>query len=64
MVERTSTGNAPWTLVEANDKSYARVKILRTLAERLESELAKGDESGSKSDSKKSKKSSKHPSKA
>jgi polyphosphate:AMP phosphotransferase len=40
MVERTSTGNAPWTLVEANDKNYARVKILRTLCTRLETELA------------------------
>ncbi len=39
MVERTSTGNAPWTLVEANDKNYARVKILRTLCERVEREL-------------------------
>jgi polyphosphate kinase 2 (PPK2 family) len=39
MVDRTSTGTAPWTLVEANDKGYARVKILRTLCERLEAEL-------------------------
>jgi len=39
MVERTSTGNAPWTLVEANDKNYARIKIMRTLCERLEAEL-------------------------
>jgi polyphosphate kinase 2 (PPK2 family) len=39
MVERTSTGNAPWTLVEANDKNYARVKVLRTLCERIEAEL-------------------------
>jgi polyphosphate kinase 2 (PPK2 family) len=39
MVERTSTGNAPWTLVEANDKNYARVKILRTLCERIAAEL-------------------------
>jgi polyphosphate kinase 2 (PPK2 family) len=39
MVERTSTGNAPWTMVEANDKNYARVKILRTLCERVEFEL-------------------------
>ncbi len=39
MVERTSTGNAPWTLVEANDKNHARVKILRTLCERLQAEL-------------------------
>ena len=39
MVERTSTGNAPWTLVEANDKNYARVKILRSLCLRVEAEL-------------------------
>ncbi|HTY03097.1 MAG TPA: polyphosphate:AMP phosphotransferase [Rhodocyclaceae bacterium] len=41
MVDRTSTGNAPWTLVEANDKNYARVKILRTVCERLEEALKK-----------------------
>jgi polyphosphate:AMP phosphotransferase len=39
MVERTSTGESPWTLVEANDKNYARVKILRTLCQRLEASL-------------------------
>ncbi len=36
MVARTSTRVAPWTLVEANDKGYARVKVLRTAAERIE----------------------------
>jgi AMP-polyphosphate phosphotransferase len=36
MIDRTSTAIAPWTLVEANDKRYARVKILTTLADRLE----------------------------
>ncbi|MDP2368089.1 polyphosphate:AMP phosphotransferase [Rhodoferax sp.] len=39
MVERTSTGNAPWNVVEANDKNHARVKILRTLCDRLQVEL-------------------------
>ncbi len=39
MVDRTSTGTAPWTLVEANDKCFARVKILRTICERLETVL-------------------------
>ncbi|WIM06923.1 MAG: polyphosphate:AMP phosphotransferase [Candidatus Nitricoxidivorans perseverans] len=39
MVDRTSTGNAPWTLVEANDKNYARVKILRTVCERIEAAI-------------------------
>ena len=28
MVERTSTRQAPWTLVEANDKYFARLKVL------------------------------------
>jgi polyphosphate:AMP phosphotransferase len=36
MVERTSTEIAPWTLVEANDKRYARVKVLKTLASAIE----------------------------
>ena len=39
MVDRTSTGLAPWTLVEANDKSFARVKVLKTICERLEAAL-------------------------
>ena len=39
MVDRTSTGHSPWTLVEANDKNFARIKVLRTLCERLEREL-------------------------
>ncbi len=39
MIALTSTPNAPWTLVESNCKHFSRVKILRTLAERLEAEL-------------------------
>jgi polyphosphate:AMP phosphotransferase len=39
MVDRTSTGLAPWTLVEANDKNFARVKVLKTVCERLETAL-------------------------
>jgi len=35
MVDRTSTEIAPWTLVEAEDKRFARVKILKTIATRL-----------------------------
>ena len=41
LAERTSTRVAPWTLVEANDKCFARVKVLRTLADRLEAALKK-----------------------
>ena len=36
MVVQTSTTVAPWTLVEANDKRFARVKVVRTLNEALE----------------------------
>jgi len=39
MVNRTSTEIAPWTLVEAEDKNFARVKILRTIADSLERAL-------------------------
>jgi polyphosphate kinase 2 (PPK2 family) len=39
MVERTSTDFAPWTLVEANDKNYARIKVLKTFCQRLAERL-------------------------
>jgi polyphosphate:AMP phosphotransferase len=41
MVERTSTKVAPWTLVEGNDKNFARIKVLKTLADRMEKRLKK-----------------------
>ncbi|TNC99502.1 MAG: hypothetical protein FD121_238 [Gallionellaceae bacterium] len=41
MVDRTSTEIAPWTLVEANDKNFARLKILKTLCDRIESAMKK-----------------------
>jgi polyphosphate:AMP phosphotransferase len=39
MVDRTSTELAPWTLVEANDKPFARIKVLKTLCDRIEAQL-------------------------
>jgi len=36
MVDRTSTEPAPWHLVEANDKKWARVKVLETACEAIE----------------------------
>ncbi len=39
MVARTSTKIAPWTLVEGNDKNFARIKVLRTLADRMDDRL-------------------------
>ena len=41
MVDRTSTEIAAWTLVEANDKRWARVKVLRTINEALEAAFRK-----------------------
>ena len=39
MIDRTSIEVAPWTLVEANDKYHARIKVLKTLCDRLEDGL-------------------------
>ncbi len=39
LVERTSTAHAPWHLIPANDKLYARLTVLRTLCEALEKAL-------------------------
>jgi polyphosphate kinase 2 (PPK2 family) len=36
MVALTSTDIAPWTLVEAEDKNYARLKVVRTICEQIE----------------------------
>ncbi len=36
MIDRTSTQFAPWTLVEANNKYFARVKVLKTLVRAIE----------------------------
>ena len=39
MVERTSTEYAPWTLAEANDKYYARLKVFKTLCQRIQARI-------------------------
>jgi polyphosphate kinase 2 (PPK2 family) len=40
MLERTDTEWAPWTIVEATDRRWARTKIFATLIRRLEDALA------------------------
>jgi polyphosphate kinase 2 (PPK2 family) len=40
MVRRTSTEHAPWHLVEAEDKRYARVKVLETVCDAIEARLS------------------------
>ncbi|MGN1417537.1 MAG: polyphosphate:AMP phosphotransferase [Oscillospiraceae bacterium] len=41
MLEKTSTAYAPWTIVESNDKLYARIKVMNTVIDRLEEALKK-----------------------
>jgi AMP-polyphosphate phosphotransferase len=41
MVRRTSTEHAPWTLVPANDKRFARLTVLETVCEQLASAIEK-----------------------
>ena len=36
MLQKTSTENAPWIIVESNDKRYARIKTLKILIKALE----------------------------
>lgn len=39
MIERTSTAVAPWALIAANDKHFARVTVIERLCEHIESHL-------------------------
>ena len=41
MIDHTGTEIAPWTLVEANDKPFARIKVMKTMCERIEAALKK-----------------------
>ncbi|RCK78307.1 MAG: hypothetical protein OZSIB_1549 [Candidatus Ozemobacter sibiricus] len=39
MLAKCSTSYAPWTIIEANDKYYARIKALKTVIEAIEAKL-------------------------
>ena len=39
MLDRTSPSHAPWTLVETEDKNFGRIKVLKTIVERMEAAL-------------------------
>lgn len=43
MIDRTSTTQVPWTLIEANNKYHARVKVLTAVCDALEARLNVGD---------------------
>ena len=36
MLQKTSTENAPWYIIESNDKRYARIKTLKNVIKALE----------------------------
>ncbi len=46
MVDRTSSSIAPWTLVEANNKYYARIKVLKTVCSAVEAALTRVKKQG------------------
>jgi polyphosphate kinase 2 (PPK2 family) len=41
MLAKTDSPHAPWTVVEANDLRYARVKVFQTITDRVEEAIAK-----------------------
>ena len=40
MIVRTSTAQAPWTVVATNSKKLARVKVLSTIVDAIEAAIA------------------------
>lgn len=42
MIQRTSTTYAPWTVVESNDKHFARIKVLATFVDTVSASLEDG----------------------
>ena len=36
MLAKTSTENAPWHIIESNDKKYARIRALKIIVKALE----------------------------
>lgn len=41
MIIKTSTPQAPWIIVEGNDKYYARIKVLETVVDAIKKRLEK-----------------------
>ncbi|MEG2053911.1 MAG: phosphate--AMP phosphotransferase, partial [Oscillospiraceae bacterium] len=39
MLQKTSTANAPWYIVQSNDKKYARVKTLKIITDAIDKAL-------------------------
>jgi len=48
MITNTSTTYAPWTIVEANDKLFARIKVLETICNAIDAGLGQKKGNGKK----------------
>lgn len=44
MLQKTNTAAAPWTVVEANNKQFARLKVLHTVIQAIEARLKEEEE--------------------
>ena len=44
MLQKTNTAYAPWAVIEANNKQYARLKVLHTVIQAIEARLAEDAE--------------------
>jgi polyphosphate kinase 2 (PPK2 family) len=49
MISRTDSPHAPWTIVEASDRYYMRIKVFETIIASLEARLGLPSSSGTKS---------------
>ena len=43
MVQKTSTNQSPWILIEGDNKLFARVKVIETICDRLEQAILAAD---------------------
>ncbi len=41
MLQKTHTQNAPWIIIEANNKQFARIKIMKSVIQQIEAKLKK-----------------------
>jgi polyphosphate kinase 2 (PPK2 family) len=48
MLAKTNTANAPWSVIEANDLNWARVRVFELLVKRWEEALARKRQGGAK----------------
>ena len=46
MIERTSTAEAPWVIVESNDKRHARIKVLKSCHEQIAAAVKQARKNG------------------